>query len=426
MVHPSAASESRPAGTIIDSHGGWYDAGDFNKYIVNSAFTVALMLDSYEMNEAYFKSLDLNIPESGNNVPDILDEIKYNIDWMLTMQDPEDGGVYHKLTTPNFEGFIMPTECKQQRYVVMKTTGAALDFAATMAKMYRIYSAYPQYKEWAEGALKQAKKAYEWAIKNPRVLYRQDEMNKQFDPDVNTGAYGDFNFSDEFLWAGLELFLTSQDMRYVESIADDYTSLQFSIPSWGNVTGLAFYSAVAAVKKGMPYGNEIEFFLKRSITGYVDKYMESMPTSCYDSPYGNLPCDFAWGCNAEQCCGNGIAMLYAHALTGNDKYLTGAKKCADYLLGRNATGYCYVTGFGTFSPKNPHQRLSFADGIEEPLPGFLVGGPNAGQQDRATCNSYTSNYPDESYTDDMNSYASNEIAINWNASLVAFIGWLDK
>lgn len=426
MVHPSAASASRPAGTIIDSHGGWYDAGDYNKYIVNSAFTVAIMLDSYEMNEAYFKSLDLNIPESVNQIPDILDEIKYNIDWMLTMQDPEDGGVYHKLTTPNFEGFVMPKDCHQQRYVVEKTTAAALDFAATMAKMYRIYSKYPEFKQWAEGALEQAKKAYEWAERNPRVYYLQDEMNKMFKPAVTTGAYDDNHLDDEFLWAELELFFSTGDTGYVQSLADDYESLQFNIPSWGGVAGLAFYSAANIVNKGnIPYAYEIKNFLKTYICGYADKCLASMPTSCYDSPYGNAASDFAWGCMGEQCCGKGLAMLYAHALTGDAKYLNGARRCADYLLGRNATGFCYVTGFGTFSPKHPHQRLSEADGIEEPLPGFLVGGPNAGQQDKATCKAYPSDYPDESYADDMNSYASNEIAINWNASLVAFIGWLD-
>lgn len=139
-IHPSAASAGRPAGTFIESSGGWYDAGDYNKYIVNSAFSVAIMLDAYEMAPEYFKNLCVNIPESSNDVPDILDEIAVNLRWMQTMQDPEDGGVYHKLTTPGFEAFIKPADCKQQRYVVMKSTAAALDFAAVMAQAHRVYS----------------------------------------------------------------------------------------------------------------------------------------------------------------------------------------------------------------------------------------------------------------------------------------------
>ena len=131
MVHPSAASTKRPAGTIISSPKGWYDAGDYNKYIVNSGFTLGLILQSYQLHQDRFNALNLQIPESDNNIPDILDEMMYNLEWMLTMQDPTDGGVYHKLTTPNFEGFVMPEDCKQQRYVVQKTTTTALDFAAT-------------------------------------------------------------------------------------------------------------------------------------------------------------------------------------------------------------------------------------------------------------------------------------------------------
>jgi len=131
MVHPSAASTKRPAGTIISSPKGWYDAGDYNKYIVNSGFTLGLILQSYQLHQDRFNALNLQIPESDNKIPDILDEMMYNLEWMLTMQDPTDGGVYHKLTTPNFEGFVMPEDCKQQRYVVQKTTTAALDFAAT-------------------------------------------------------------------------------------------------------------------------------------------------------------------------------------------------------------------------------------------------------------------------------------------------------
>ena len=96
-------------------------------------------------------------------------------------------------------------------------------------------------------------------------------------------------------------------------------------------------------------------------------------------------------------------------------------------LGRNATGYCFVTGFGDKSPMHPHHRPSEADGIQAPYPGMLVGGPNPGQQDKKSLGAvvYPSNVPDESYIDTTESYASNEIAINWNASLVAFLCWLE-
>lgn len=426
MVHASAASASRPEGTIIACPGGWYDAGDYNKYVVNSAFSIAIMLDAYEMNRNYFDTLELNIPESGNGTPDLLDELAVNLRWMLTMQDPEDGGVYHKLTTPNFEPFIRPEDCRQQRYVVQKSTAAALDFAATMAKAYRVYSQFPEYKAWAEGALEQGKRAYDWARQHPADYYRQDAMNERHDPDITTGTYGDEHIDDELLWAEIELFLATGSERFIHRLASAYQTLHFSNPSWGGVTGLGFYSAAAAVKEGkMPYAYEVKGFLRQQICGVADGYLATMDNSCFDSPCGNLPSDFGWGCNGEQVCGKGIILLHAYELTGDAKYLHAARKVADYLLGRNATGYCFVTGFGTFSPQHPHHRLSESDGIVAPLPGFLVGGPNPGQQDKATAGKYPSDYPDESYLDAMPSYASNEIAINWNATLVAFIGWLD-
>lgn len=426
-IHPSAATQSRPAGSYIESKGGWYDAGDYNKYIVNSAFSVGIMLDAYEMAPEYFEKLNVNIPESTNDVPDILDELAVNLRWMQTMQDPEDGGVYHKLTTPGFEAFIKPSDCKQQRYVVMKSTAATLDFAAVMAHAYRIYSKFPSFKEWANTALLQAVKAYEWAQKHPDVLYKQEEMNAQFDPDVFTGTYGDMNVKDEQMWAEIELFLATGKESYMRNIANSYSSLHFSNPSWGNVTGLGYFSIIGALKEGiMPYAYEVKSFLKNQILEVADGYLSTMGTSCFDSPCGNTSRDFGWGCNGEQVCGKGMILLYAYELSGDKKYLDAAKKAADYLLGRNATGYCFVTGFGTFSPKHPHHRLSESDGIDEPLPGFLVGGPNPGQQDKGSGAVYSSDFPDESYSDVMASYASNEIAINWNATLVAFIGWLDS
>ncbi|MCQ2198055.1 MAG: glycoside hydrolase family 9 protein [Bacteroidaceae bacterium] len=427
MIHPSAASEARPAGTIISSPGGWYDAGDYNKYIVNSAYSIGIMLSAYEMNPKLFDAMKVGIPESNNSMPDLLDEIAVNLRWMLTMQDPADGGVYHKLTTPNFEGFVKPTDCHQQRYVVMKSTAATLDFAATMAKAYRIYSRFPECKAWAEEMLKKAKCAYEWAAEHRDVMYRQEVMNRDFDPDVQTGTYGDMNVRDEFMWAEAELFMSTREELYAAGLAQNYMSLKFSNPSWGNVMGLAYFSAVAALREGdMPYANELEQIIREQITTVADGYLSTLPNSCFDAPCGNSPRDFGWGCNGEQVCGKGVILMYAYEMTRDSRYLNGAKKVADYLLGRNATGYCFVTGFGNFSPMHPHHRLSESDGIEAPLPGFLVGGPNPGQQDKAEVRNYPSNQPDESYSDTMQSYASNEIAINWNAALVAFLGMVQK
>lgn len=424
LVHPSAASHGRPAGTVISSPYGWYDAGDFNKYIVNSGFTIGVMLQAYQLNKEYIDRMNLNIPESGSNVPDFLEEIMYNLKWMLTMQDPEDGGVYHKLTTPSFEGFEMPANCHQQRYVVQKSTQATLDFAATMALAARIYSAYPEYKEFCEKAMPAAEYAFAWAVKNPKAYYDQNGINQKYEPKVFTGTYGDFDSSDEFFWAATELYFSTKQNIYLE-MASQFAPEKYAVPTWGELSGLGVQEFITQklLTQKCP-GMCIKEF-EMSLQEYCDACLDRMATSSFGNPHGNLATDFPWGSNSEKCAGQGIALLYQYLLSGDKKYQTAALADADYLLGRNATGYCFVTGFGTKQVMHPHQRLSAADGIEAPLLGFLAGGPNPGQQDKANCNTYPSNDPDESYTDDQNSYASNEIAINWNAYLVAFLTWLD-
>lgn len=412
LIHPSAASLGRPVGSKISSPGGWYDAGDYNKYIVNSAFSIGIVLCSYEQNRSYYDGLSVNIPESKNQTADLLDEMMYNLRWMLTMQDPYDGGVYHKLTTPNFEGFVMPTDCKQPRYVVQKSTTATLDFAAVMAQAARIFKGNKDYPTFADCAARAAMAAYGWAERNPRVLYQQRRLT---DPAVSTGEYGDFNTTDEWYWAATELYLLTGDQQFAD-VAVKNQPRRFSAPTWGNVAALGTYDALTHTEHST---------LNTQLLSYCDSLIATTAKSSFQTPCGNSPRDFGWGCLAETFGANGLTLCLAHRLTGDKKYLTAAQQNADYVLGRNATGYCYITGFGTKSPMHPHHRISEADGIEAPFPGLVAGGPNPGQQDIAEVKTYPSKQPDESFTDVMQSYASNEIAINWNASILALLGWLE-
>lgn len=424
MVHPSAASPKRPAGTIISSPKGWYDAGDYNKYIVNSGFTLGLILQSYQLHQDRFNSLNLQIPESDNKIPDILDEMMYNLEWMLTMQDPTDGGVYHKLTTPNFEGFVMPEDCKQQRYVVQKTTTAALDFAATMALAARIYQRFPEFQSFCQQARESAEKAYAWAVKHPTVYYDQDGNNKKFSPTIQTGGYGDNHTEDEFFWAATELYFTTSETSYLEQ-AKQFVPDEFSIPSWGNVAGLGIFQWVNQELLGTPDAGKLPMKeIKESLKKKCDEDIQELATSSFHSIFGNSAQDFHWGSNSESCLGRGIAQMYEYALTKDSKYRQAALSTLDYFFGRNATGYCYLTGFGTQRVMNIHHRISAADNIKEPVPGLVAGGANKGQEDAEFVPAYASNIPDESYQDNVGSYASNEIAINWNAYLVSLLGWI--
>lgn len=423
LVHASAATEERPEGTVIASPGGWYDAGDYNKYIVNSGYTMGVWLMSYELNKAYFDTLKLNIPESGSAMPDMLSEAMYNIRWMMTMQDL-DGGVYHKLTTPNFEKFIRPDQCKQQRYVVLKTTAATLDFAATMAMAARVYAPYDA--AFCAQAKDAAEKAFAWALEHPGVYYDQPKMNEEFKPEITTGAYDDFNVTDEFYWAATELYLLTGDKKYINPQTLKPSNVAEWQPSvWGNVAELADLEWM------MHSDLKDELGLGATLVERLCVYLEPFVTmqangSVFVSPYGNREEDFFWGCNSEGCCWRGIECLYAFHFTGDDRYFAAAQACLNYILGQNATGYCYVTGFGSHPSSHPHHRLSYSH-PKGTHPGFLVGGPNRERQDAITDGvQYPENVPaDESYLDEQPSYASNEVTINWNVTLFALSAGID-
>lgn len=420
-VHPSAASSVRPAGQVISSPKGWYDAGDYNKYIVNSAYTVGVLLALYEDYEEYMKDLSTHIPESDNSTPDILDEIFWNIDWMFTMQDPFDGGVYHKLTTPSFEGMIKPEDCKMKRYVVQKSIAATLDFAAVMAQASRVFTSFEQeYPGITDRCLVASRKAFEWAVKNPGNFYIQDENNRKYEPPVTTGGYEDKRVSDEFFWAAAELYVTTREEEYFRSMLP-YVPVRFTCPTWSDVSALGIYSLI----RHFPPGIECEGIVSRltdMLVGYAREQAKDVEKSPFYASYGRSPKNFFWGCNSDGAANQGMAFLYAYHLTQEGQFLTEAIRNLDYILGRNATGYCYVTGFGTKSPRFPHHRLAASDGIDDPLPGFLVGGPNPGMQDQCE---YSSSVPDEAYMDIESSYASNEIAINWNSTLSYLVCGID-
>jgi endoglucanase len=416
-IHPSAATERRPAGTVISSPGGWYDAGDYNKYIVNSGITVGTMLSLYEDFPEYARGMHLNIPESQNGVPDLLDEVLWNVRWMLTMQDPHDGGVYHKLTNPRFDGYVMPAAATEPRYVVQKSTAAALNLAATMAQASRILRGYEHaFPGLADSALVAATGAWRWARQNPDVLYDQNEMNRRFDPDVVTGAYGDRNVSDEFVWAAAELFATTrQDSFYtaVPMFPDDRAPL----PSWNQVRTLGYYTLARFADGLPPVAARDRERVRRALVGLADSLVTHSANNPYLTPMGGSHRDYVWGSSAVAA-NMGIALVNAYRLTGDRKYADHALRNLEYLLGRNATGFSFVTGYGARTPMDPHHRPSIAHAVTQPVPGLLSGGPNPGRQDASACPPYPSSEPDKAFLDHYCSYASNEIAINWNAPLV--------
>lgn len=417
LIHPSAASDTRPENTVVSAPKGWYDAGDYNKYVVNSGITMGTLMSAYERFPEYFVAQSLNIPESNNTLPDILDEVRYNLEWLAAMQDPSDGGVYHKLTTAGFEGMVAAHKATQPRYMVQKTTAAALDFAAVMAQAARVYAPYSE--EESRKHREAAIAAWQWAEQNPAVTYRQDVLNETFDPDVTTGAYGDEQLDDERMWAAAELYLVTGDKDFWSVVTA--ATPAYSLPNWADVRWLGYYSLLAHKDKLPPGSGTWRSTIEKQLIVAARELRSDGEQSAYRVPMVSDPGLFVWGSNAVAA-NQGILFLEAFRITGDSSFLRSAEATRDYLLGRNATGYSYVTGFGHKSPLHPHHRLAAARPDLPPLPGFLVGGPNPAQQDGCD---YPSKVADQSYSDHVCSYASNEIAINWNAPLAYLVNGLD-
>jgi len=412
LVHPSAASDKRPAGTVISTPGGWYDAGDYNKYIVNSGISTGTLLSAYEDFTGYFDTLKTDIPESNNRLPDILDEVLYNVRWMLTMQDPNDGGVYNKCTNAAFDGMVMPGVTKLPRYVVAKGTAATLDFAAVMAQAARITKKFNrQLPGFSDSCLHAAEYAWQWAWQHPAMAYDQNAINREYQPAVVTGGYGDNRFTDEWFWAASELFVTTKNHRYYDTVSKGINT-PFTIPSWASVHALGYYTLLRN-EKNIPAGTIDFAAVKKMLLDFADNLMAG-GNKAFATIMGQSKRDFIWGSNAVAA-NQGVALVNAYLLSGDKKYINGALTNIDDILGRNATGYCFVTGFGTSSTMHPHHRQSVSDGIVEPVPGLMAGGPNPGRQDKTN---YTFTEPETAYNDNDQAYASNEIAINWNAPAV--------
>lgn len=401
QIHASAASASRPTGTVVQSPKGWYDAGDYNKYIVNSGISTFTLLDAWTDFKDFYRQRQWTIPESGNSMPDLLDEVLWNLDWMSTMQDPADGGVYHKLTNLNFDGTVMPHQAVAPRYLVQKTTAAALNFAAVMAKASRVIAEFDK-EQPGKAALfrQQAIQAWQWARKNPAIYYQQPA-------DVSTGAYGDKNLADEFSWAAAELYLLTGEQPYLQQFFQLAQPVQTA--SWASVAALGYFSLAKEANRLTPEQRQLVF---SAMTAMADQFVTQHQASAYKVTM--VPEDFVWGSNAVAM--NKAILLYkANQITAKASYVEAMQGLLDYVLGRNPLDLSYVTGFGVKSPQHIHHRPSEADGIKAPVPGWLAGGAQPGQQDKCQ---YNSTLPAKSYADDWCSYASNEIAINWNAPLV--------
>ena len=385
VVHGSASSST------VDVSGGWHDAGDYGRYVVSGAKAVADVMLAYERYPQAFGD-DAGIPESGNGTPDILDEARYELDWLLKMQDPATGGVYHKVTCANFPETVMPEDETDQLILSPISNCATGDFAAVMALD----------SDFADTCMAASLKAVAY-------LEGSESGDGFVNPEeIVTGEYPDAKDTDERYWAYAELFKTTKDEKYEEILtAIPYASIQGGL-GWEKV---GFYGGYAYLTGGYTdeeYAKTVVGKLEYAVNGIL----ESTQADTYQC---SLSGTYPWGSNMS-IANNGMLLLMMDDIYGNDKYESLAKAQLDYLFGNNANSYCFLTGFGSLSPEHTHHRPSQV--LDKSMAGMLVGGADSNLEDPYAKATMTGTAPAKCYVDNAQSFSCNEVTVYWNSPLI--------
>lgn len=420
--HPSMHREG-----TWNAHGGWYDAGDYGKYIVNGGVSVATLLLACELiGDCECESLKnkaINAKEpfiapDGLKMYSLKEEIRFELDFFLRMQDT-DGGVFFKVTPEHWDGFVSPTDSDllQKRMILGKSTTSTLNFAGTLAAASRVYSMRDP--AFAERCLQSAVKAYKWAVSRPFVDWPHNTEG--------SGGYGDEHAEDEFFWARAMLYRELQVRGEVDGVsAESLRPLLLEdmkvIPpksglDWRDTQNLGWLALAL-----QDFDREFRLYARTTLNMTAREIVDMQNGDAYGIPVRK----FIWGSNgdvANHALTLAIVKHWAPSL-GGDSLDFWCREMLNYIYGRNPVDVSFVTGSAWSSPKDPHHRLSHSDGVEEPIPGLLVGGINSDRQDMHRAPHYPGNLSGYSYTDERCSFASNETAINWNAPLTAVLALL--
>ncbi|WP_455709459.1 glycoside hydrolase family 9 protein [Kitasatospora indigofera] len=403
-----------------DVRGGWYDAGDQGKYVVNGGIATWQLVNSFERaaragTDAALGDSTLRVPERGNAVPDVLDEARWELEFLLRMQVPDGrplaGTAFHKIHDAAWTDLpTRPERDAQRRELHRPSTAATLNLAATGAQCARVYARYDA--AFAARCLDSARRAWTAARANPAMLAPASDT-------TGGGAYDDAQVGDEFYWAAAELYATTGEAQYRDAVTGSaFHTAEVFAPggfSWSDTAALGRITLATVPGVGLPAADLAR--VRASVTSAADRYLATAGGQGYAVP---LPVDgYVWGSNG-QVADNAVVMAVAHELTGQERYRAGALETLDYLLGRNALNRSYVTGYGEQASANQHHRF-WAHQNDASLPhppaGSFAGGPNAGIQDPVAQARLAGCKPATCYLDDIGSYSTNEVAVNWNAPL---------
>ncbi len=381
---------------------GWHDAGDYNKYVVNAGVTVGVMFKAWEQFSGKLRQISLDLPESGNGLPDYLNEMKWEMDWLLTMQ-AADGSVYHKVSTRDFGGFILPERETADRFFVPWSSAATADFVAMAAMAARIYQSYDS--AYANRCLEAARKSYDFLAAN---LSNHNADQAGF----TTGGY-ETTDPDDRLWAVAEMWETTGEPVFLSNFETraNVQSPKIDVDwDWWNVKNLGMFTYLLSSRSGK--NPALQQSVQEALLSAANSIVAQRNAHGYGRPLGT---SYYWGCNggvARQA----VVLQLANRLAPNADYLNTALDALGHLFGRNYYNRSFVTGLGLNPPLHPHDRRSGGDSVADPWPGYLVGG---GWSDTAGRGAV-------SWVDIQDSYQTNEIAVNWNAALIyALAGFVE-
>lgn len=411
--HCAPVEESENPGLRFFVNGGWHDAGDYGRYTTPGAVTVAHLFYAFELFPEAFADT-LHIPESGNGTPDILNEGRYELEWLLKMQY-EDGSVSHKLTSAHHTGFVMPENDPLPFLRYPATSLATADFAACAALASRLFRPYD--RAFSERLLAAATKAWNWLSLHPEMVF-------SYPDNCHTGGYGDYSDRDERLWAAAELYRATGDAAYLDTLRKLLPLLrELTALGWGNVSGFAGITILFAPEGIFP--EDLRETFHEAWTKEAERLLSIIEKNAYRMavPHDN----FFWGSNMDVMYTASVLSI-ASLLTGRMDFRTGAEQQIHYLFGRNPLNISYVTGHGSNPFRNPHNRPTASDGIDEPIPGYVSGGPNAQRGDECARTLLPEGTaPMKCYVDEVPSYSTNEIAIYWNSmAILGMAGFINR
>lgn len=406
-IEPAVLYENKAV--TLDVSGGWHDAGDYSRCVVTAAISLGHLLYGYIMFPEVFNDNE-GVSESGRPCPLIIEECRYELEWLLKMQD-KDGGVYHKVSSLEYADYVMPSDDKKKQYVFRKTASATALFAAVTALAARIFE--PMGMKIIKRLRSAALAAWAWLLNNPVDVPFKNARG------VNSPEYSDSFLDDDIFWASCELYSLTGEKTFaekLESLCNTVDTTGFSIGSVGG------FGALSYIRSECDKDEDTLKALKGALTYRAETICAAARHSGYRSSLS--PEEYCWASNFHILT-NAITLVAANTLEGRDEFLTEILGHINYILGNNPLCRSYITGHGENSVKKPHFRPSIADNTDAVIPGMVVSGPDKSRSDEYS--KWLIPYgtpPAKCHLDLEHSYSTNETAIYLNSSAIFLFGYI--